>query len=454
MAERLGRAINRRGMILSGGASALLASAAEASGGMDPVSPAALRPAFAYAFPLYELARTAQERTAAAGEGPGRLNTVVHRAHLLDHRARQVSGPNNDTIYSSAFLELSGGPLELTVPTEHGRYFCVAFMDAFTDNFAYIGTRATRGEGGRFWIVGPGWHGQPPPQVRVVRAPTNDVWMLARILVDGEADLQIAQALQRRISLATPEGRAPPRTWTTRAGRVTDAGNFLAVVNEALARSPDGGGQIPRAAGFAGQGIGTTRAPDAALLAAWSAWIPTGLSELREAFEYHEQQINGWSYQEPGVGAFGGNDRLRAAVALGGIAALGEAEAMYLHATRDADGQPLDGRNSYRWRVPVGGVPAEAFWSLTMYAPEPDGRFFFADNPIHRYAIGDRTRGLIVRPDGSLDVLIQNAPPNGAAIANWLPAPAGPMRLALRAYMPRAELRARRWGVPPLTRIG
>lgn len=432
----------------------MLAGAPHGATAEEHASASALRPAFAYAFPLFEVARTAQERTAAAGEGPGRLNTLVHRAQLLDHRARQVSGPNNDTIYSSAFLELSGGPLELTVPTDRGRYFCVAFMDAFTDNFAYIGTRATRGEGGRFWVVGPDWRGQAPPLTTVIRAPTNDVWMLARILVDGEADLQQAQALQRGIELASPLGRAPPRNWTTRAGRVTDAANFLKVVNEVLARSASGGGQIPRAARFARQGIGTTRAPEAALLAAWNAWIPTGLNELREVFEFREQRVNGWSYQAPGVGAFGRNDRLRAAVALGGIAALGEAEAMYLHATGDADGRPLDGRNSYRWRVSAGGVPADAFWSLTMYAPEPDGRFFFADNPIRRYAIGDRTPGLIVGPDGSLEILIQSEAPDGAAMSNWLPAPAGPMRLALRAYMPRAELLARRWRVPPLTRIG
>lgn len=126
---------------------------------------------------------------------------------------------------------------------------------------------------------------------------------------------------------------------------------------------------------------------------------------------------------------------------------------MYVHATRDADGQLLSGARRYRWRVPPGGVPVDAFWSLTMYAPEADGRYFLVDNPIRRYAIGDRTPGLVFGPDGSLEILVQHERPEGALAANWLPAPAGPLRLALRAYLPRKSMLERRWRVPPLVRV-
>src|SRR5689334_17022986 len=146
--------------------------------------------AFFYGFPLYEFARTAQQRTQLLP-----MNRVGHRAALADDTSREVTAPNNDTIYSSAFLELSNGPVEIVSPTSTDRYFSIAFMDAFTDNFAYIGTRATKGKGGTFWLAGPTWQGTAPAGVTLLRSSTNDVWMLGRTLVDGPEDLAAARAL-------------------------------------------------------------------------------------------------------------------------------------------------------------------------------------------------------------------------------------------------------------------
>ena len=71
------------------------------------------------------------------------------------------------------------------------------------------------------------------------------------------------------------------------------------------------------------------------------------------------------------------------------------------------------------------------FWSLAMYEVTPDGRAFFIDNAIGRYAIGDRTPGLRKSADGSLTLYLQHDRPEGDRAANWLPAPAGAMRLVL-----------------------
>ncbi len=409
--------------------------------------------AFYYAFPLYELARIEQERTGAIDGQPGRLNTIVHRSQLLDHTSRMVTAPNNDTIYSSAFLELSGGPIEIDAPSSADRYFSIAFMQAFTDVFAYIGTRATQGRGGRYWIVGPQWNGEVPSGVRLIRAPTNDVWMLMRTLVDGLDDLPAAREFQSGLTLSVPAGRPAARGYAVGARDVNDPVSFLALVNEVIARSPGGGGQLARVSQFATQGIGASASASPQLLDRWRAVIPSGLATLRETFLFRDLIVDGWVYQPPGIGDFGENDRLRAAVALGGIAALGEEEAMYFHANLDAAGERLSGASRYRWRLPPGGVPVDAFWSLTMYTVTPEGRYFFVENPINRYSIGDRTQGLTAEPDGSLEILIQHDRPGDAQIANWLPAPEGPMRLALRAYLPREDLRRRAWRVPAIRRV-
>ena len=134
-------------------------------------------------------------------------------------------------------------------------------MNAFTDNFAYIGTRATKGSGGRYWIAGPQWSGRAPDGVTVIQSSTNDNWMLMRTLVDGEADLAAASAFQKQLTVATPPGTAVPRPFTTRAADVYDPRTFLGVVNEMLSRSPGGKGHTAKARRFAPFGIGATVSP-------------------------------------------------------------------------------------------------------------------------------------------------------------------------------------------------
>lgn len=443
--------MRRRELLWGAGALGLVAMArcqTTATAAAVEANEAGVEAAFMYAFPLYEIARTGQNRAAQPG-----LNRLGHRAVLADHTMRAITAPNNDTVYSSGQLDLSGGPLEVSTPTDLRRYFNITFMDAFTDNFAGIGTRLTGGKGGTFWIAGPDWTGTAPAGVTVFRSSTNDVWMLARIVVEGADDLPAAKALQQQITVKSTTGAAP-RAFAVKATTSDDPENFLAVVNDMLARSVGSKlGHMARAGNYAAVGVGAGITPTAEQIAAWRAYIPKGIAKLKEKFLFRDLVVNGWGYQETGVGEFASSDILRSAIALGGLAALPEAEAMYFQATTDGSGAPLSGANRYVWRVPPGGVPADAFWSLTMYQVEADGRFFLTENPINRFSVGDRTKGLVKNADGSIDIYIQRDKPEGDKAANWLPAPAGAMRLSLRAYLPKQELRSRKWRVPPVTKV-
>ena len=105
--------MRRREVLWGVGALGVLGLAGcQTSAAMGPVKAdeAGVEAAFLYAFPLYEIARTGQNRAAAPG-----LNRMGHRAVLADHTMRAITAPNNDTIYSSVQLEVSGSPIEVSI---------------------------------------------------------------------------------------------------------------------------------------------------------------------------------------------------------------------------------------------------------------------------------------------------------------------------------------------------
>jgi hypothetical protein len=191
------------------------------------------------------------------------------------------------------------------------------------------------------------------------------------------------------------------------------------------------------------------------VLDAWKSEFP-GLKQrlIAGAREAHRAEVHdGWTYSPSTLGTFGTDYALRAAVALGGLAALIPAEAIYSAPVSDQTGAPLNSDRRYRFHLPPEGLPEDAFWSLSAYELTPEGTLFFADNAIHRYAVGDRTAGLVRNVDGSLDILIQHDAPTGPLAANWLPIPSGPMRLTLRIYQPRKTLLEGTYRFPTIQQV-
>lgn len=413
--------------------------------------------AFEYAFPLYEMARTryhAVEDGANLQRHPP--NTVRHERRLSDHTSRWITAPNNDTLYSNAWLDLSRGPVRVRVGgMPAGRYWSLAFMDAFTNHFAIAGQRLDGTGPVDLWIVGPDAQAHAPGG-REIRAPGSDAWLFVRCLVDGPDDLPNAHAMQERIDIAAPAAAAyPPRVAPTSS---RDPRNFLAVTNELLGRNPPPEGERAQWGRWAEVGLrpGVSDAweqlgDDAR--AAWTRRAGPAHDRLRLASASGRREMQGWFASAVDMGDFGRNYALRASVALGGLGALPPVEAMYFVRFHDDGRQPLDGRHRYRLHVPPTGIPNDSFWSFSMYEPTADGQRFFVDNPIRRYAIGNRTPGIVANEDGSLDIALQRDEPDDARLrANWLPAPAGPFQISLRTYMPRAELREGRAAMPGIVR--
>lgn len=410
----------------------------------------AYRDAFIAFYPAYEIARlrwTALQDP--SNPNGGRLNFLTHARELLDHTRRVVTTPNQDTLYSSARLDLRLGPVVVHAPRVPARYWSLQFLNLHTDNLAILGRRADGDGPLTVAVSGPGWQGPLPVHTHHVAADTHDLWLLGRILVDGPEDLPAVHALQDGFRVQPPHEASAYPMQQVKPAKDPDAATFVDVLAEMLARNPPQGAAARHAAAASTVGLGRRWAELAPQLQqGWLQHWPALVAELRDTAALTLRVQDGWEIPPPQLGAWGDALALRAQTALRGIAALDLAETLYLSTAHDLHGRPLTGAQRWRLSIPPGGVPARAFWSITLYEVMPDRRLFFTANPLGRYSVGNRTRGLRAQPDGSMVIDVQADAP--ADPSNWLPAPAGPFRLTLRAYLPEPALLQ---GRSPLPRV-
>ncbi len=115
----------------------------------------------------------------------------------------------------------------------------------------------------------------------------------------------------------------------------------------------------------------------------------------------------------------------------------------------DAEGKPLTGANRYVIHFPKGQFPpVGAFWSVTV----SNSKQALVDNPINRYALGDRDK-LKFDADGSLTLYVQHDSPGKDKESNWLPAPRDEFNLVMRLYWPKKEVLDGTWKVPAVERL-
>ena len=440
-----------------------------------------------YCWPLHEMQRMRTATSARKAPGLGFAgdssestqrwcNLFTCERELLTAGKSRVVMPNNDTLYVNAWLDLSGGPLVITVPDTADRYYVLGFLDYYTNPFAHVGTRTTGNAAGSGLVTGPHWQGNVPPEFKApgrhVKSSTNWVWIIGRILVDGAHDVAMVNALQDQFLVGSlDDWRAAraglPRRFDARFAPRAPFGvdSFVTMVNDALRICPPTGTDAMLVAQFAQVGIGATHAaatlPQDARMAFERAYSTVlKLLDSSEGDVFGHPAKDGATTQRPAwrrpmqLGESFGRDLLRRAfVARQAIGALATIEAAYPRCETDAAGTSLHGNHRYTLRFAPGQLPpVDAFWSITLYRASD---CFLVANPIERYAIGDRTAGLLHDADGGLTLTLAHLPPLDAkARANWLPAPDDGFFLCLRAYLPRAELVDGRYRLPDPERIG
>ena len=396
--------------------------------------------------------------------------------------ARTLAGPadtfvtiNNDTLYSIAQFDLSAGPLELAVPDTAGRYYVLQFIDAWTNNFAYVGKRASGTAAASYLVTPPSWDGEVPDGVTQISAPTRVASILGRWACDGVDDLPAVHALQDQLSLhPQQEGAAADGVPEPSADVPDELGFFerLRTWMRAFPPAPEDQNYQQR---FGPLGLLDEATPYRDPPAALSQALTDGLAAAKQRLEEFTrtgtvQKVNGWmmglhmfdynldffgpgtvdapQWKKPDRTTAYPERALSARVGLWGNHAY---EATYAQTFEDDHGEQLTGSRRYSIRFPQ-QPPVDGFWSLTMYDIP---RYYLVDNPINRYSIGDRTPGLRYSPDGSLTILLQHDPPDGDdQQANWLPTPAGDFRPIMRLYQPGPAILDGTYKLPPIRRIG
>ena len=446
-----------------------ISQAQNAAAAPDPLG-AKMREAFVYAYPYYEFMWLRDQ----ALHNPQsltytELNRFRHQRHLATPSDRWANGPIRDTFYSTAWVDLGPAPVLLSLPDTADLYYVLVLVAADTNSFRYFGRRSSGTQARTVALVGPDWKGEIPAADEVVRAPTRDLYINLRVLVRNEADLAAAHVVQDGFALrqqpaATLADGPKLRPLTGKVDGKIDGSveRVIDIINEAIARNPPPPAETPllerfREVGICGKDCRFADLP-AEIQQRWRALVPAMIARFKTSLDAnltHLKKVDGWlPFRLPRD--FGSNYAMRAGSAAnsGGIFGVEAAEATYFMAVADNDDEPLGQGRRYRLHLPSGGLPADAFWSLTLYEFVEGGQYMVA-NPIDRYSISDRTPGLQRNKDGSLDLWIQpDAPSDAAQRANWLPSPkAHKFYMNARIYQPRAEVLDPNWKMPAVQRL-
>jgi hypothetical protein len=425
--------------------------------------------AYLYLYPLVLMEVTRGVMTNHAyGEkiARGPMGTLVHTRSFPPGNFKTVVRPNFDTLYSTAWLDLSTEPYVVSIPAIADRFFMLPIYDMWTEIFASPGTR-THGDGPlTFALCEKSWRGDLPDGVVRIDAPTPIVWLIGRTETRGPDDYLAVHEIQDQMHLA------PLSTWpdvvptafvedrdidmtTPPLAQVENlsAEAYFALASELLAKNAphhtDWGilARMARVGFVVGEHFDLNRV-ESDVRSAFEGAKTSAARQMRERFATISPVVNGWSTIGD-LGVWGNAYLKRAMIAIFGLGANPPEESIYPNLQRDEHGEALNGARRYAVRFDADQLPpVDAFWSLSVY----DTRGYQVENEIDRFALGDRDE-LLYELDGSLELVLAHERPSKEWVANWLPVPEGAFVVTMRLYLPQESALNGTWNPPPARRL-
>ena len=427
--------------------------------------------AYLYFYPLVSMDITRRQFTNIEADrefGKGPMNLFVSFGEYPPADMKVVVRPNFDTLYSTAWLDLTKEPVVVSVPDTGGRYYLLPMLDMWTDVFASPGWRTTGTRPANFLVNPPGWTGTVPNGLTRIDAPTSFVWIIGRTKTDGPLDYETVHKIQAGYKVAplsrwgkteqpvtakvdpTIDMKTPPKAQID----TMSAEKFFTYAVELLKVNPPHITDEPILARM--QRIGIVRGESLKF-----EKLDPVVRKVLEGIPQEAQQLmkwklpsvarvtNGWLMNTDTVGVYGNYYLKRAIAAQEGLGANLPEDAIYPLNLVDDSGKPLNGTNKYTIHFGKDELPpVEAFWSITLY--DSDG--YQVPNLLNRFAVSS-WMPFVLNANGSLDLYIQCEKPGPEKETNWLPAPTGNFNLTMRLYAPKSEALVGKWNPPFVKKI-
>ncbi|MEN7528144.1 MULTISPECIES: DUF1254 domain-containing protein [unclassified Cupriavidus] len=458
-------------ILILAGVAATHAGAASPGTSNDPVQRRAVE-AVIWGMPAVntELMVQAMLRSTSAKE-----NEIVYWSEPVNWK-NQTLTPNPDSIYFMSFVNTKvSGPLVIDIPPAEGGSLAANIVTTWQMPLEDAGPDgADKGKGGKYLILPPDYRDTPPEGYVVLRSDTYGGFALMRsnLASHSEADVAKAVAYGKRVKIyPLSQASAPTPTRFTDAYDVPfdstiryDA-SFFKTLNDVVQKEP----WIQRDRVMIDQlktlGIekGKPYQPDANMQKALDAaarqankelsarydlgfyrmvpeyrWFPAAMPEVIRAVSTGYGNVDEYPVDARGV---------TYTLGFTGIKRIGTAQ-FYLMVNKDKDGKALDGKQTYRLRVPA-NPPVKQYWSVTAY----DRNTHALIRNVPRASVASTTTGVQKENDGVVEVYFGPKAPKGKE-ANWVSTdPKGSFELLFRLYGPEKPFFDKEWKLPDVERV-
>ncbi|MGA0617118.1 DUF1254 domain-containing protein [Paracoccus sp. KR1-242] len=434
---------------------------------------AVARSAYLWGWPMANMLNRRERITQAPH--PGLLGGVLPAAprgqigmlhDYIEPSQRFIACPNQDVVYGLGFFDLDAEPVVIQVPDFGDRFFVYALYDQRTDQFGEIG-KPYGTKPGFYLLAGPKWNGEVPKGITgVVQSSTSLANAIPRIFQnDTDEDRAAIQPLinqvvayplseftgeMKTIEWATAEDIPTPDSGSGAETRWVVPEKYFDQLPEILAMVPPLPGEESMYAQY--RWLMDLAAKDPDLKAAIVDEAAKAEEEIISPFLQWQHNGapagNGWN-RSLNNAEFGVDYFNRTATARSNMFENRPNETQYFYTDNEASGAALDGSKTYSVTFAAGQEPpVEGFWSMTLYNKE----HFFHANELNRYSLGTKNTTLKRNEDGSLTIYAGSKSPGADKESNWLPAPAEPFSLYIRAYWGKEPIIDGSWQ-PPVIKV-